>query len=127
MTIHENLLAAIAAVEAEDEKKIDLITFKQDCGTIHCTLGLLTTLPAFQAQGLVWGYGLSTPAPSVGGVKAWGSGWLDELDKLFGTGSYGRLFEPAGGGAWDPEMYEEGWSDKRLALARLNKQLELYP
>lgn len=132
MTIRENLLVLIEAVQNEPENLLDLSTFGKvvSCGTLHCALGLAATLPHFYMQGIEL---LQPPTPgkwgsatlSVGGIGIYGSAATIKLNELFGSNSYARLFEPAGDGDWDEELWEV--SDKGLALARLNRQLEMYP
>lgn len=128
MTIRENLLAAIAAVSTTPDEQIDLLEFESHCGTVHCTLGLLCTLPRFIEQGLTLGKTRRGAAiPKLPGVEdAFSDTWNDGLNKLFGADAYARLFERSGGGLWDAEMNEPS-DDKALAITRLNKQLGLYP
>lgn len=130
MTIRENLLVLIKAIEDEPSKAINLNSFEQEgiCGTLHCALGLATTLPHFYTQGLAWGEGRGDlpPCPAIGGRGLWQTGGLSKLDAMFGEDSYDRLFEPRSCGIWDDDLIN--WStDKELAIARLRKQLELYP
>ncbi len=134
MTIRENLLVLIKAVEDEPEPLFDLSAFEQitSCGTLHCTLGLAGTLPHFYEQGLTLEPkdGIKASCPHIGGADIWKPGSWEKLDVLFGEDSYYRLFETYGGGALDSELVDlqnDASNSKELALARLNKQLELYP
>lgn len=130
-TIRENLLVLIEAVTNEPEHLFDLTNFekKEPCGTLHCTLGLATTLPHFYMQGLVMQPAEKERAacPAADGIRAYQPSCYAKLDALFGEESYCRLFEPAEGGEWDVELLAPDMPDKELALARLNKQLENYP
>lgn len=131
MTIRDNLLAARAAIEAEPEAGLDLKEFENHCGTIHCALGLLATLPFFNAQGLTMcRTSEGMPVPYLG-VEFMYIGWRNNIDEMFGKGSYFRLFEARGCSTWDDELLGSDrprmLNDKQLALARLDKQLELYP
>lgn len=128
MTIRENLLVLIEAVKSEPEKLFDLSVYerKNSCGTLHCTLGLAATLTHFRMQGLE--ISASTVAvPVIGGTLVYDVGAYDKLDQLFGKESCGRLFGAKHEGEWDFDLQAEQLTDKQLALARLDKQLELYP
>lgn len=121
-----NLRAAIAAVEAQPE--LDLAAYRRQhpCGTLFCVAGLLPVTEHFIKLG-VTANGAGRPRlPAVYDVD-------DTLDDLFGT--YGRfcaydvLCEPYGFGKWDDELLaapeRQDLTHKELALARLNKALEI--
>ena len=129
MSIKKNLEVAIAAIEAAPESEIDLAYFRSPCGTHHCALGLLTTVPYFINLGLYMGTFAGLFKPLVckqghdqSGFDGDGPDWLDEM---FGTNAYDRLFIERGEGDFDEEMLP-GLPDKGLALARLREQLEFY-
>lgn len=130
-TIRENLLEAIKAIEAWPEEKLDLEYFMKtsaSCGTLYCAAGLLTITPFFIEQGLY--------LQNIGGRNAFRKAGDEDtiafrapwVSDMFGEGAFGNLFATHGQGDLDKELLADGYlSDKALALARLRKQLEMYP
>lgn len=133
--IIENLELAIAAVEATPDQAVNLAQFRNECGTLHCTLGLLAEMPHFQAQGLAlvqkrdeWGHGyweVTIDGDSLNGAtKSFDQG----LVTRFGSAAWGNLFASSGLGHhdhWHRSHMDKPESDKQLALARLKFQLKV--
>ena len=69
-TIIQNLNKAIEVVTNFPAEQLDLTNFRVDteCGTLYCTLGLLTTVEYFQNLGLSF---MLTPLKKIRGCCAW--------------------------------------------------------
>lgn len=130
-----NLETLLAAVEVQPEGLFDLSMFKQDssCGTLFCTIGVAACLPHFQAQGLEFGrvQGNNKEVVLINGYAAYNRG---VADPIFGPNAFDHLFEPAGLGGFDGDEdidYDDysddmpNMSDKTLAIARIEKQIQL--
>lgn len=127
MTIRENLLELRHAIAAWPEEKFDLefVAIKHDCGTLYCALGIVGSTPCFQ----VMGYSLDM----FGRLTKNGDFYLADLDDDFGHHAYGHIFQQRQRGGFDSlitkdskEALDDTVTDKMLALARIDKQLELY-
>lgn len=116
-----NLQHLHALISTTAPARIDLkyFTFPTECGTLHCTLGWAATDPFFNAQGLELKNGF---APCIWNDCAFGFG---RLDHLFGPNSYGVLFQRASSGIYDEEVENLVFTDKELALFRIQKQISL--
>jgi hypothetical protein len=119
--IVQNLKKAIEAIEGRDSSELELSCFtsKGECGTLYCSAGILAITQYFYDQGMmfkedhVYINGRSMFQAEVG-------------DIMFGTCAYSRLFELRGCAEWDGEIDpRDEMTDKELALARLNRQLEV--
>jgi hypothetical protein len=135
-SIHENLIFLLSLLEASADEVIDLEHYESRCGTLHCSLGLAATHPFFNEQGLrLTGFPINRqPSISIYG-----------MDKMFGTKAWERLFAPFNNGVWDYELVKRacpssfdvylqreeararGYTDRRLAIDRVIRQLEEYP
>ena len=139
--IIENLEILRAAVEAQPENLFDLGSFKrvEPCGTLFCTLGLACTMPHFQQMGFSLEQDGEYIDLLLNGESIFEA--LRYVDKIFGDGSFPRLFEPAGCGYADFDLgfdtdYEDSdgatvnevqnMPDKTLALKRLDRQINIY-
>ncbi len=122
-TIRENLVYAIRTVEAEAYVLISLNSFEAatNCGTLHCTLGLLATTTLFKDQGLhlVWPKGVGAPVPEFPGLEFSTDAWHAKLGEMFGEDAYARLFEARGAGDFDYDLSAVARTDKQLAIGRL--------
>jgi hypothetical protein len=129
--IISNLETLLEAVKAFPESNLDLGQYKhyrEDCGTLFCTAGLAASMHEFNAQGVTF---------SGDFVRVNGE-WPDETsdtNDIFGHGAWKVLFAPHGCGSADKElgavevMYKsstKAMSDKALAIARLEYQLDIY-
>jgi hypothetical protein len=108
-----------------------------DCGTLYCAAGWMPHITHFQRLGIV---------DSVGGAPRLEADLAlrvraeidpyDQVDSidlacnyLFGLFEGGHahdyLFNSFGHGLWDRELLTDGMTDKELALARLDKAIEI--
>lgn len=138
-TILQNLEIAYTAVKGYDSQLFDLRTFreKSDCGIIHCSLGLLGTMPHFNKQGLEFSdHPLKDDADYrillIEGVPVMRVSF-SKLNVLFGDNCFNRLFQSKGYGTWDLQRDENpaflennpNLTDQKLALLRLEHQIKL--
>lgn len=141
--ILKNLEIAYKAIEECKPKLFSLSTFNEEttCGTLHCSLGLLGTMPYFNEQKLKFVKRLTGPdyideVLTIKGIAVMCASheWLDEL---FGDNCYFCLFHTRETGSWDYFNYcysgpavgflrvNPKLTDKELALLRLNHQIKL--
>jgi hypothetical protein len=138
--IVENLQLAIAAVEQTADESVNLTNFKNQCGTLHCTLGLLAEMPYFQAKGLGLVQRSQKFSEHFWEVTIDGKGlnhgtkvFDERLETLFGQGAWVNLFPQYGVGFHDHIHLRQGnktiggmvLSHKELALARLKLQISI--
>lgn len=131
MSIRENLLELRRTVEAWPEHLFDLetVTRPAPCGTLYCAAGLVGTAPYFMEMG----YRIVGPVP-LEQLENTHSSCLDlTLEEDFGEQAWERLFAIRRAGNFDRDLLQGIWApvghinDKQLALARIDKQLEVYP
>ena len=122
-TIRENLLALQALIERTPDTGMNLDSYAAKCGSIHCTLGWAAWCGQFE--------GLTSDG--YGNPLIHGEGFIGEnLDQIFGDNCWLNVFDTYGDGDLDKDILDAGRpsrspSHKQLALARISKQLEIYP
>lgn len=119
-SILKNIDEAIRLVTEQPEQLFDLSVFKRtvDCGTLHCTAGLLCTSAHFRALGWEW----AGRWVNVQGVSIEESGMLYTQ---FGPAAYSRLFNYRDASPFDDHKNASNHTDKELALHRLAEQRKI--
>lgn len=125
-----NLMEALAAVEAQAETRFSLNFYRGagPYGPAYCTAGIVAYLPCFRAQG-VYAHG-EHGGPVMGGPDGKPLDPRSTLVQLFGP--FARdglaLFAMYGQGAWDVTLFGAAValpSHKALALLRFHHVLDL--